>query len=106
MLQAGRVDYTLGDWVEVDFMEKTLGSTIPFVTYPMQEDTGNKPNYISYTRNAWGKAVVDKLHKQFNDPEIIETTILPKILKWIRPVDQAEYRENYMREVYSYFRQK
>jgi len=102
MLDAGRLDYTLGDWVEVDFLEKTLGVETSFITFPMKEDTGYKENYVSCTGNKWGKTIVDKLHRHFSSLAKYESEVLPSIIKWIRPVDQVEYKQNYMKQVNNY----
>ncbi len=104
MLLAGRIEYTLGDWTELTFMEKTLGVENQFVTFPMKELTGYTPNFVSCTKNPWGKEVVDKLHKRFNNPDIIEDKILPSILNWVRSPDKEAYAKEYKRFVKKHFK--
>ena len=103
MLLAGRLEYTLGDWTELTFMEKTLALENEFVTFPMQELTGYTPNFVSCTKNAWGKEVVNKLHQRFNNADIIEQKILPSILNWVRTPDRQAYAAEYKRFVKEHF---
>lgn len=106
MLLAGRIEYTLGDWTELTFMEKTLAVENQFVTFPMKELTGYTPNFVSCTKNPWGKEVVDKLHNRFSNPEIIEEKILPSILNWVRQPDKEAYTKEYKRFVKNHFKNK
>ena len=106
MLLAGRIEYTLGDWTELTFMEKTLGVENQFVTFPMKELTGYTPNFVSCTKNTWGKEVVDKLHERFNSPEIIEQKILPSILNWVRSSDKNAYASEYKNFIKNHFNNK
>jgi uncharacterized protein (TIGR02285 family) len=104
MLLAGRIEYTLGDWTELTFMEKTLGVENQFVTFAMKELTGYTPNFVSCTKNAWGKEVVNKLHARFNHPDIIEQKTLPSILNWVRQPDKEAYAKEYKRFVQQHFK--
>ncbi|OUS26040.1 hypothetical protein A9Q99_19905 [Gammaproteobacteria bacterium 45_16_T64] len=104
MIRSNRLDYTLGDWLELAYIEESLQMENTFVTIPMQEVREYTPNFVSCTRNPWGKKIIDKLNAVFSTVDIMEAKILPHVLRWVRDNEKPIYAREYIRQVRKYLK--
>ncbi|MEW9797898.1 TIGR02285 family protein [Alteromonas sp. CYL-A6] len=62
MLDRGRIDYTLGFPVELEYQQRLHKTTQPMLFIPVKDMPDATPTYIACSRNAWGEQVIEEIN--------------------------------------------